>query len=484
MKYWNVLLAFALLILVFFPTHAQSKTDRIDQLMRAFHNLGQFSGTVLVAESGQVIYRNSFGMANLSWQVQNSLDTKFMLASVSKQFTAMLILQQVSRGKLRLNGTIADYLPNYPAAIGRRITLHQLLNHTSGISDVTNLPDFDTRYAHRRLTSDELLAIFQNLPLEFEPGSKFGYSNSGYSVLAAILEAVTGKSYAQLLSEQITGPLGMAQTGYVPNEQVISRLATGYRWAPLDGYIQAAYFDNSLSLGAGGIYSSIDDLYRWDRALYGQQLLPDSLKRGMFTAYLNNYGYGFNVRKWEHPRTHDTLTFVEHGGANAGFNTLISRSIDDQNLIILLTNTNEAKLGFVRNRLRSILYELPYDLPEPDLKDLVAADLKGKGLAAAKVKYAALKKERLAEYGEQEFIYQFSQLGYSLLLSGHPAEALAIYQLNVDSFPSSSKAFDDLAEAYLLQGKTELARRYYNRAYELDTNNVRAKQMAEKISTQ
>ncbi|MBK7711374.1 MAG: tetratricopeptide repeat protein [Bacteroidales bacterium] len=177
----------------------------------------------------------------------------------------------------------------------------------------------------------------------------------------------------------------------------------------------------------------------------------------------------------------DTLTFVEHGGANVGFNSLIFRSIDDKNTIILLTNTTEAKLGFIRNRIRSILYDRPYDLPEAEIKNIVADELKNKGLAAAKNKYREFYKTKLEFYGGNEFIYEFSQLGYSLLLSGHLSEAIEIYKLNAEAFPGSSKVFDDLGEAYMYNGDIELAIKYYTKALELDQQNLRIKRMLNKL---
>jgi CubicO group peptidase (beta-lactamase class C family) len=347
--------------------YSQTKAQKIDELMTAYNKLEQFNGTVLIAERGKIIYEKGFGFANMQWKIPNKPDTRFLLASVSKQFTAMLILQLVNKNLVRLDSKISDYLNYYPKTTGDKITVHQLLTHTSGIPDITNFPDFDEKYAHQNFKTKELLALFYSLPLEFEPGTAYSYSNSGYSVLAAIIEAVTDKPYKQVLKEFITVPLEMNNTGWADNKVVIKNYAFGYQWAALDGYINAAYFDNSISLGAGGIYSTVDDMYKWDQALYTNKLIPDSLKQRMVTPYKNNYGYGFSIWKWENPNTKDSLTFIEHGGANAGFNTLIFRSVNDKNLIILLTNTNEAKLTFIRNRIRSILYDRPYDLPEQEI---------------------------------------------------------------------------------------------------------------------
>lgn len=479
MRYVSIVIA--ILTATCFPLCGQSKSDKINELMTAYNKLGQFNGTVLVAEKGIVTYKKSFGLADMQWKIANTIDTKFLLGSVSKQFTAMLILQLVDKGSLQLNGKVAAYLPYYDENNGKEITIHHLLTHTSGIPDITNQPDFDLAHAHQHFTPKELVKLFDSLKLDFKPGTQYSYSNSGYTVLAAIIEAVTQKTYATVLKEQITQPFRMSSTSYPQNKTVIEKQARGYRAAPIEGYINDGYFDNSISLGAGGIYSTINDLYLWDQALYSSEILSDSLKTKMFTAHIESYGYGFRIRKWEHPETKDSLTFIEHGGSIGGFNALIFRSVNDKNLIILLTNTNEAKLNFIKNRIRSILYNRPYDLPEREMKSIVAEALKNKGLNEARLTYQKLLEEKGERYGLNEFEYEFSQLGYSLVLSDHLNEAIEIYKLNIGAFPSSSKAFEDLAEAYFLSGNKQMAVKHYRKSLDLDPQNVRAKKMLEKL---
>ena len=154
---------------------SQTKAQKIDKLMNAYHQLGQFNGSLLVAENGKIIYKNGFGLANMQWNIPNKPDTKFLLASLSKQFTAMLILQLVKMNLVSLDAKISRYLHDYPPATGDKITIHQLLTHTSGIPDIVNFPDFDEKYAHQHLTTRKLLALFDSLPLEFEPGSRYSY---------------------------------------------------------------------------------------------------------------------------------------------------------------------------------------------------------------------------------------------------------------------------------------------------------------------
>ena len=320
-----------------------------------------------------------------------------------------------------------------------------------------------------------ILKLFDSLALDSKPGLQYRYSNSGYSVLAAIIEQITRKPYAEVLMEQIAEPLQMGSTSYSANQTIVAKQARSYRFAPLEGYINDHYFDNSISVGAGGIYSTVDDLYRWDRALYSNEILSDSLKTKMFTAHANSYGYGFYIRQWEHPETKKSITFAEHGGSIGGFNAFILRSIADHNLIILLANTNEAKLNFIKNRIRSILYDRPYDLPEREMKNIVGEVLRTKGIAEAKTVYKRLLKEKGNDYGLEEFEYEFSQLGYSLVLSDHLHEAIEIYKLNIEAFPNSSKAFEDLGEAFWIKGDREQATKYYQKSLDLDPANLRAR---------
>lgn len=475
------ILCIAIMMGAYFSLRSQSKAEKIETLMSAYHQLGQFNGAILVAEHGKVIYQKGFGHADMQWAIPNTSDTKFLLASVSKQFTAMLILQLVDKGLLKLQGKISDYLPYYFKPHGQQISIHQLLAHTAGIPDVMNLPDFDLKYAHQHFTSKALVHLFDSLDLDFKPGTQYRYSNSGYSVLAAIVEEVTQKPYATVLKEQITQPLGMYHTAYLKNKTVAEKQARSYRAAPIEGYLNDDYFDNSISLGAGGIYSTITDLYLWDQALYNNGLVSDSLKAKMFTPHKNGYGYGFRIWDWEHPDRKDALTFIEHGGSMGGFNALIFRSIKDKNLIILLCNTNEAKLNFIKNRLRSILYNRPYDLPEREMKSIVAEVLRKKGIQEARLTYKKLLLEKGEDYALGEFEYEFSQLGYSLVLSDHLDEGIEIYKLNIEAFPTSSKAFEDLGEAYLIKGDKELATKYYKKSLELDPENLRAKKVLEEL---
>ncbi len=177
---------------------AQDKAQKIDELLKAYQDYGQLNGTVLVVDSGKVIYKKGFGMANMEWEIPNSADTKFRIGSVTKQFTAALIMQLVEEGKIKLDGKMTDYLPDYRKDTGAKVTVHQLLNHTSGIPSYTSLPGFGD-VSRDPYTVKDFVKKLASGDLEFELGTKYSYNNSGYFLLGAIIEQVTGKPYAKVL---------------------------------------------------------------------------------------------------------------------------------------------------------------------------------------------------------------------------------------------------------------------------------------------
>lgn len=335
---------------------------KIGQLLDKYAAYDQLNGTVLVAHEGKVIFKKGYGYANFEWDIPNASDTKFRLASVTKQFTAMLILQLSEKGKLKLDGKISDYLPDYPKDNGNRITIYQLLTHTSGVPNYTSLPDFFQRHARNPYSPKDFLPVFSELPLEFEPGSAFKYSNSGYFILGAIIEQVTGMSYAKALQENIFKPIHMDQSGYDQAAPLIKKRAAGYR-KTVDGYANAPYLDMSLPFSAGGLYSTVEDLYLWDQALYNDQLLSAAGKAIYFTPYRNGYACGWVRKPFTLGNTKDTISAIWHNGSINGFSTIIVRIPESKDLIVLLNNTGNVDVEDISRNILGILYNKTYDMP-------------------------------------------------------------------------------------------------------------------------
>jgi len=340
-------------------TNSVALASRIDKIMQARQGSGDFNGTVLVARRGKIVYEHAFGPANREWNIANDLRTKFEIGSMTKQFTAMLVLQLVNEGKLRLDGRVSEYLPYYRPDIGQRVTISELLSHTSGIPNFINAPGFlDGPASRAHYGVEEFVQKYCSDDLHFAPGSKFEYSNSGYFLLGAILEQVSGKSYETLLQERIFQPLGMKDSGYAHSEMIIDHRAAGYERTS-SGLRNARYYDMSIPYAAGALYSTVEDLFLWDQALYGERLLPASLRDLFFKPNLESYGYGWGllVPKAGSPYAGESIPM--HGGAIFGFQSVIERIVQHREVIVLLDNTDSPKLMEIAVDIRQVLSENP-----------------------------------------------------------------------------------------------------------------------------
>lgn len=458
---------------------AQDKAQKMDALMKNYYDYGQFNGAVLVAERGKIVYEKGFGMANMEWAIPNQTDTKFRVGSVTKQFTAAIILQLVAEGKIKLDGKITDYLPDYRSDTGSKITIHQLLNHTSGIPSYTGRPDFFAEVSRNPYKPADFVKKFASGDLEFEPGTKFKYNNSGYFLLGAIIEQVTGKSYAENLQERIFTPLGMMNSGYDTHAALIQKRADGYEKTP-DGYLNAAYLDMSLPYAAGSIYSTVEDLYKWDQALYADKILSAESKNLMFTAGLAHYGYGFFIADQPIGKTGEKTKLIQHSGGINGFNALLTRLVDKQQTIILLDNVGLGRFHEnITNGIVNILNDQPFDLPKKSIGDTLYKTAMSKGGAATVAEYRKLKTENAQMYDFSEG--ELNTLGYQFVRTNRFKDAIEVFKLNVEMFPKSGNPYDSLGEAYLADNQKELALANYKKAVELDPANTNAAQIVNRL---
>ncbi|RZJ68726.1 MAG: serine hydrolase [Flavobacterium sp.] len=459
----------------------QTKPEKINQLIQAYADQGKFNGSALVSENGSVIFKKGFGQANMEWDIANAPDTKHRLGSITKQFTAALVLQLVEKGKLDLNAPISKYLPDYPKATGDKITLHHLLTHTSGVPSYTSFPNFFSETSRDYYSPKDFVKLFCDLPLEFAPGEKFNYSNSGYFLIGYIIETVTGKSYETCLQENIFTPLQMNDTGFDHHENILKHRASGYEKKP-GGYVNANYLDMALPYAAGSMYSTVEDLYRWDQALYKDKVLSAKSRDLMFSkhfpAWGEHYGYGWSIADIDGFKPNAKINITEHGGGINGFNTIISRITTDKNLVVLLNNTGSAPLGKVNEAIRNILYGKPYEMPKRSIADALLPIIHKSNVADAKAKFIELKKSNDYALDESEM----NRLGYELLSTGKIADAIEIFKLNVESFPKSGNAYDSLGEAYLKNGNKDLAIANYKKSIALDPTNENGKKVLAEIT--
>lgn len=308
-------------------------------------------------------------MANLEHDVPNTPQTKFRLGSVTKQFTSMAIMQLQERELMNVDDRIAKYLPTYPN--GEKITIHHLLTHTSGIPNFTSFPNYQKTMM---LPSpvEKTIQRFKDKPLEFTPGEKFKYSNSGYILLGYIIEKVCGTSYEEFLEENVFQPLNMMNTGYDHHHTLLKHRASGYSIGG-GGLTNAAYIDMSIPHAAGALYSTVEDLYLWDRALYTEKLVKKSTLDRIFTPFVEaesgaikaHYAYGWNVLSLFDGKV------ITHGGGINGFRTNIARYVDDDVCIVVLSNIETAPVEKISMDLAAIVFGEEYEVP----KERVAAEV-------------------------------------------------------------------------------------------------------------
>jgi len=332
---------------------ATEVADRAHAYMQAQADAGRFSGVVLIARGGTPLFSRAYGMANHEWQIPNDTTTRFPIASVTKTFTAALVLKLAQQGRLRTDELICKHLDPCPEH-WQAITVHHLLTHTAGITDYARAPDFLQKVRQRRTLSG-LVAEFRDLPLEFAPGARYSYSNSGYILLGVILEKLGGKPYERLLEEEIFVPLGMRDSGLESNSAVIARRASGYR---PDGkvFANADYVDASWLFSAGAIYSTLDDLLKWDRALRSGAVLPRAQVDQMWSATHGAYGYGWQLLA-PSPQTHGRR-MVFHAGGTTGYASDLLIYPDDDVTIVLLANLLPVPLADLSRDLSAIAFGL------------------------------------------------------------------------------------------------------------------------------
>lgn len=315
------LIAGLLLLLIAVPLVAQTLAPAdvayIDSIMAATYKPREPGGTFLVAVNGKPVYRKAFGLANVELEVPNKPEYVFRVGSISKQFTAVSMLQLAQAGKLTLSDDIRKHLPWY-ATHGRTITIAHLLSHTSGIPSYTEKPDFGERMKSG-ISKRGIAEYVMNDSLLFEPGSDWSYSNSGYAVANLVIEAVSGMPFEEYLQKNIFDPLGMKHTTVGTEERVIPGSVTGYDKTGEGLYRPSAHLDWSWPYGGGQVLSSVDDMLAWDEALYTDKLLSKEWRTKAWTSALlpgstkTNYGFGWSVGSWK------GLEIIAHGGAINGF---------------------------------------------------------------------------------------------------------------------------------------------------------------------
>lgn len=310
---------------------AAPNLPRMEQVIQSFVTTKRFMGAVLVARGNDILLDKGYGFADLEWNIADSPTTKFRLGSITKQFTAASILLLEERGKLSVNDPVKKYMTDAPAAWDK-ITIFNLLTHTSGIPNFTSFPDYPTIEPFP-ITPKGLVARFRDKPLDFLPGDKWSYSNSGYILLGYVIESISGETYAKFVQDNIFTPLGMKDSGYDSNSAIIPHRAMGYSPGP-DGPSNTGYINMTVPFSAGGLYSTTEDLLRWEQGLFGGKLLSAASLQKMTTPFMNGYAFGLQVH------TVSGHKMIDHGGGIEGFNTELAYYPDDKLTVVVLGNIN------------------------------------------------------------------------------------------------------------------------------------------------
>ncbi|WP_428232200.1 serine hydrolase domain-containing protein [Flavobacterium sp.] len=328
-------------------------SNKLEKYMDAQYAINDFSGTVLVSKNDSILLKKAYGFADYEWKVKNTIDSKFSLASVSKQFTAVAILQLAESKKLSLDDPLNKYFNDFPK--GDKITLKMMLSHNSGLQ-----MDYDELYLSKTdLTKDSVYTYLAKKTLLFEPGTSTSYSNIGYYLLAQIVEKVSGKSYSAYLKENLFNKAKMYNSGVSTNDIIVDKMTQLYYFND-NKLVKNPYINWNFNLGHDGVYSTVEDLNLWNKVLFDSQtLLSEESKKKMFTSYNDqNYGYGVVIN----PFYNQNHQLIAHDGGFFGAMTSFNKFTEDKVFITILSN-NQSKSYYMAYGLAGICFGKEVDLP-------------------------------------------------------------------------------------------------------------------------
>ncbi|MCP5049061.1 MAG: serine hydrolase [bacterium] len=468
-----------------------SLPGKVDRLMARFVQAGTPGAAIMIIQKDKVLFEKGYGLANLETKVPIKPDTAFLLASVTKQFTAMAIMILEEQGKLRYDDPLAKFFPQFPP-YAQNMTIRHLLNHTAGLTE------YETIYLNtgkvgknwprsskgkpdefEPSAKDVLALLGKQEELRFKPGDKYEYSNSGYVILGQIVEKVSGKSCARFFHQYIFKPLEMKNSLlYDRASPKIKNPATSYT-LEFGSYKDIDYTPFNFVYGEDNVYSTITDMYKWDHALYTEKLVkastikkaftPGKLNDGSFTSY----GFGWMLS------TSEGRKVVSHSGSWVGFRTYIMRDIEDKNTFIIFSNVSHIPVTRIANALRDILHGREYTLPKISIVRAIGQTILQYGIDAAIKQYRQLKKKQSHLYSFR--VRELNTLGYQLLGINKVKDAVKIFKLNAAVYPQDSNVYDSLGEAYMKDGNKELAIKNYKKSLQLNPNNRNAVDMLKKL---
>lgn len=468
-----------------------SMEKQLDKLFDFCVTNSQFSASVLIAHHGDIIYKKSFGMANIKEGIPINPLTNFNVASTTKPFTALGIALLSKKGKLHFDETVTTYLPDFPY---ESVTIRHLLTHTSGIPDYSHKPPFvmyhsaviNTRTEDKIFTSLDVLEWLIDVDLKpvFEPGSKMNYCNTGYVILALTIEQVSGKSYTEFITENILEPSGMDSSQIYTQgfENNIPGRALGYQ----SSRDRQSLILNDMNCldgihGDGGLYTSVEDLFKFDQALYTQLFFNEDIRLQIFSPHVMNdgqqkgYGLGWIISGYDD----DTPTIVKHGGKWRGFTTAFQRLVEDSSSVIILCNSGLSgpTIGGIRDAATDILLGKELRYPKFPISDKIASVLYSEGADSAVAVFSDLHKNATERYFFDE--HQLNIIGYNLMYDQRSDDAIKLLKANATAYPESANVYDSLGDAYSSIGDSLKAEEQYRKALLIDPE---LKHTAKKLS--
>jgi predicted outer membrane repeat protein len=469
-------------------TQTSARAKSIQKMFDYLSEKRLFNGAALVVDHGKAVFKRAYGYANMEWQVPNTLDTRFEIGSVTKQFTAALILQLAAEGKIALSDKISRYLPHMAEKFGRKITIHHLLTHTSGLpSHFTSMADYMKIGMRLSYTFQERLQQLQNSEFQFQPGTSWSYNGFGYTILGEIVARVTKKSLEENYKERIFDPLGMKQSGVMLDSRLVWKRAFRYQKKWDDSYIPAVYFaQNKAKLGGGGLYSTVDDLTRWHKALQGRFFLTERMKKSYFTLHYRfpdggGYCYGHYAAEYQ-INNNRRVNIYYHGGSLPGASALMLTVPESDQCIVLLHNGgmgHEEFLYTVGIEILNILYGKKFHLPKMSIVYTVGYTALFNSIEQVKKHYLFLKKNRNDAYiFDQD---QLNILAMVLKQFGALEKIPAVLKLNIEEYPDRPSAYFHLGTFYgEVDKKYDLALGYLKKALKLSDGEMK-KQIKKKI---
>jgi len=458
-----LLLLFSNSIQIKAQTH-ESIPKQIDSFLQQACEHHYFSGSILIAQNDKTIISKGYGQANQEWKVSNETDTKFVIGSISKTITASLVLKLVEEGKFQLSDPILKYLPELSEDKFKSISIHHLLSNTSGIPNFFMIPGWTNGSFRKDIPPNEFIQEVDKLELQFNPGSQYLYSNSGFYLLGTIVERIMNKTYPEIIKEYVFDPLKMKNTGVIDNKKVISNFAEGYTLNENGGYNKQSYFNMNLFKAGGNIFSTTEDLLKWEQALNSNQFLNEKSLSIFFNAKNN---YCWNAETIELNESKKMVNLYTYDGQIEGYSSIICRIPKSNTTIIILGNNGfgyQSKKYLLEILINSV-YGKDYSNWKMPLSFLITKSIYNNNFETA---------IELFESKRDNYIVRESRindLSNQLLWTGNKVMAIKFLKLNAKLFPESSSALFTLAESYKNMNQMKMALPIYQKLLKMHPKN-------------